>query len=227
MLLCYVTDRHLLRSQQLSAAASTDDLLVRIERAFAAGVDWIQIREKDLPARELLELARRAIAVTRQEANAHTRVVIVNDRLDVAIAACAAGVHLGGDSIPVAEAVQWCRAGNAPPDFMVGASCHDVQEAIAAERAGGNYIFFGPVYETPAKMKFGAPQGIDKLAEVCRSVQIPVLAIGGIDDENAGTCLRAGAAGIAAIRLFQQSPDAAALGGVVSRLRATGPNATR
>ena len=226
MLLCYVTDRHLLRSQQPSGAASAEDLLVRIECAVDAGVDWIQIREKDLPARELLDLTRRAIAVSRKDANAHAR-VIVNDRLDVAIAAGAAGVHLGGASIPVAEAVQWCRAGNAPPDFMVGASCHDVQEAIAAERAGGNYIFFGPIYETPAKMKFGAPQGVDKLAEVCRSVQTPVLAIGGIDDENAGTCLRAGAAGIAAIRLFQQSPDAAALGSVVTRLRVTRPNATR
>lgn len=218
MLLCYVTDRHLLRSQQSSDAAPTGDLFARIERAVAAGVDWIQIREKDLPARELLELTRRVIAVTRQEANPQTR-VIVNDRLDVAIAARAAGVHLGGDSIPVAEAVPWCRAGNAPPDFMVGASCHNVQEAIAVERAGGNYIFFGPVYETPAKMKFGAPQGVDKLAEVCRSVQIPVLAIGGIDEENAEACVRAGAAGIAAIRLFQQPRDAASLCGVVSRLR--------
>src|SRR5579864_3615307 len=219
MLLCYVTDRHLLRSQQPSSAASIKDLLVRIERAIAAGVDWIQIREKDLAARELLDFTRRAIAATRQEAHAHTRVT-VNDRLDVAIAAGAAGVHLGGASIPVAQTVQWCRAGNAQGDFMVGASCHDVQEAIAAERAGGNYIFFGPIYETPAKMKFGAPQGVDKLAEVCRSVRIPVLAIGGIDEKNAGTCLRAGAAGIAAIRLFQQPPDAASLGGIVSRLRA-------
>ncbi|MGB7023924.1 MAG: thiamine phosphate synthase [Candidatus Acidiferrales bacterium] len=225
MLLCYVTDRHLLRSRQPSGVAFTDDLLVCIERAVAAGIDWIQIREKDLPVRELLELTRRAIAVTRQEANARTR-VIVNDRLDIAIAAGAAGVHLGGDSIPVAEAVPWCRAGNAPADFMVGASCHDVQEAVAVERAGGNYIFFGPVYETPAKMKFGAPQGVDKLAGVCRSVQIPVLAIGGVDEENAGVCLRAGAAGIAAIRLFQQPPDAASLGGVISRLRAVRPDAT-
>ena len=218
MLLCYVTDRHLLRSQRASSAGSTDDLLVRIQSAVAVGVDWIQIREKDLSSHELLELTRRVIAVT-QDANAHTR-VIVNDRLDVAIAAGAAGVHLGGASIPVAETVQWCRAGNAEPDFIVGASCHDVQEAIAAERSGGNYIFFGPVYESPSKMKFGAPQGVGKLAEVCGRVQIPVLTIGGIDEENAGTCLRAGAAGVAAIRLFQQSPDAASLGGVVLRLRA-------
>lgn len=226
MLLCYVTDRRLLQSQRPARADSTDDLLVRIERAVDAGVDWIQIREKDLPSRELLELTRRAIAITRQDANAHAR-VIVNDRLDVAIVAGAAGVHLGGASIPVAETVRWCRAGNAPPDFIVGASCHDVQEAIAAELSGGNYIFFGPVYETPAKMKFGAPQGVDKLAEVCGRVQIPVLAIGGIDEQNAGTCLRAGAAGIAAIRLFQQPPNAASLGTIVSRLRAIRPNATR
>ena len=219
MLLCYVTDRHLLRNRQPSGAASIEDLLVSIERAVAAGVDWIQIREKDLAARELLELTLRVVALTRHEEKAHTR-VMVNDRLDVAIAAGAGGVHLGGDSIPVAEAVRWCRAGNAAANFMVGASCHDVREAVAAERAGGDYIFFGPVYQTPAKMKFGAPQGADKLAAICRSVQIPVLAIGGINEKNAGSCLRAGAAGVAAIRLFQQSPDAASLGVVVTRLRA-------
>ncbi|MGH9708956.1 MAG: thiamine phosphate synthase, partial [Candidatus Acidiferrales bacterium] len=172
MLLCYVTDRHLLRRDAPSGAASTEDLLMRIERAAASGVDWIQIREKDLPAQELLELTRRAIAVTRDKANTSPRVV-VNDRLDVAIAAGAAGVHLGSASIPVAGAVQWCRAGNAPADFLVGASRHDIQGAIQAESAGANYIFFGPVYETPSKMKFGAPQGVDKLAETCRSIHIP------------------------------------------------------
>lgn len=224
MLLCYVTDRHLLRSHAPSEAVPTDDLLVPIVLAAAAGIDWIEIREKDLPTRKLLELTGQTIAVTQKEANANTHVV-VNDRLDVAIAAGAAGVQLGGSSIPVAEAVRWCRAGNAPPDFMVGASCHDVQEAIAAERAGGSYIFFGPVYETPAKMKFGAPQGVDKLAEVCRSVQIPVLAIGGINEENAEACLRAGAAGIAAIRLFQQPSDATSLRETVSLLRAIRPDA--
>lgn len=230
MLLCYVTNRLLLRSQEPSSAASTEDLLARIERAAAAGVDWIQIREKDLPARDLLELARRAIAVTQKEASAPARVmvrVMVNDRLDVAIAAGAAGVHLGGASIPVAEAVRWCRAGNAPKDFRIGASCHDVQAAMAAEHAGGNYISFGPVYETPSKMKFGAPGGVDKLIEVCRGVHIPVLAIGGINEENAGACLRAGAAGIAAIRLFQQSSDATSLRKTVSHLRAIPPNTSR
>ena len=219
MLLCYVTDRHLLGRDPLSDAASTDDLLTRIERAVAAGVDWIQVRERDLPARELLELTRRTIAATRKDTNDHTRVV-VNDRLDVAIAAGAAGVHLGEVSIPVGEVVRWRRNGNAPTDFLVGASCHDIQEAIETERAGANYIFFGPVYVTPSKIKFGAPQGVGKLAEVCRHLHIPVLAIGGINQENAGACLRAGAGGIAAIRLFQQASDAKSLGALVLRLRA-------
>ncbi|HKV28382.1 MAG TPA: thiamine phosphate synthase [Candidatus Acidoferrales bacterium] len=226
MVLCYVTDRRLLRSGATSGVAPAHDLLAHIERAAAAGVDWIQIREKHLSARELLELTGNAIALIRKARKIDAR-VMVNDRLDVAIAAGAAGVHLGGTSIPVAEVVRWRRAGNAPEDFLVGASCHDVQEAMAAERAGANYIFFGPVYETPSKKTFGAPQGIESLAQVCASVQIPVLAIGGIGQENAGDCLRAGAAGIAAIRLFQESLDAASLGDTVSRLHAIRPNASR
>ncbi|MHB8527245.1 MAG: thiamine phosphate synthase [Candidatus Acidiferrales bacterium] len=221
MLLCYVTDRRLLEGEPSSS--TTEDLLLRIGRAAAAGVDWIQIREKDLPAHELLELTRGAIATVQSKATADPRVVrvLVNDRLDVALAAGAAGVHLGGGSIPVGNVVPWIRAGNAPKDFLVGASCHEIFDAIEAEGAGANYIFFGPVYETPSKISFGAPRGVDKLAEVCRRVRIPVLAIGGMNEENAAACRRAGAAGVAAIRLFQQTSDDAALERIVSRLRAT------
>ncbi|MHB8755406.1 MAG: thiamine phosphate synthase [Candidatus Acidiferrales bacterium] len=223
MLLCYVTDRRLLGRDP--SLPTTEDLLLRMGRAAAAGVDWIQIREKDLPARELLELTRGAIATVQGKANAGPRVparalVLVNDRLDVALAAGAAGVHLGGDSIPIGKVVRWIRAGNAPRDFLVGASCHEIFDAIEAERVGANYIFFGPIHETPSKIKFGAPQGVDKLAEVCQRVRIPVLAIGGMNEENAAACMRAGAAGIAAIRLFQKPPDEAALSAIVSRLRA-------
>ena|SRR5487761_825207 len=223
MLLCYVTDRRLLERDPSSP--TTEDLLLRIGRAAVAGVDWIQIREKDLPARELLELTRSAIATVQSKATAGPRVparvlVLVNDRLDVALAAGAAGVHLGGDSIRAGKIVSWVRQGNAPVDFLVGVSCHEIYDAIEAERAGANYIFFGPIYETPSKIDFGAPQGLDKLAEICRRVRIPVLAIGGIDEKNVAACVRAGAAGIAAIRLFQKPPDEAALGGIVSRLRA-------
>ena len=229
MLLCYVTDRRLLGCELPSGAASTHNLLKQIERAATAGIDWVQVREKDLTARELLELTRRAMAVVSTAVNSGPRPnapmsvptrVLVNDRIDVAIAAGAAGVHLGGGSVPVGEVVRWCRAGNAPPDFLVGASCHGLDEIIEAERAGANYIFFGPVYQTPSKISFGTPQGLGRLAEACRRVRVPVLAIGGINEENASACLRAGAAGIAAIRLFQQPPNDAALGGIVSRLRA-------
>lgn len=223
-ILCYVTDRRL-----AGGDASPDQLLRHIENAATAGVDWLQIREKDLPARELLALTRRAIHATRAAPNAKPRQyappgapmrVLVNDRLDVAVAAGAAGAHLGGDSIPVAQVVRWRRAGNAPDDFLVGISCHHLREAIGAERDGADYIFFGPVYETPSKSSFGAPLGIGKLTEVCRSVRIPILAIGGINEENAAACVRAGAAGIAAIRLFQQPPDSTSLAVRVSRLRA-------
>ena len=218
MVLCYVTDRHL-----LNRAAPLDDLLQRVEYAAAAGVDWIQIREKDLSARDLADFTRRAVASVLREATgsrADAPRVIVNDRIDVALAAGAQGVHLSAVSVPPAEAISWLRAGNAPESFAVGVSCHSLEEAIAAEKAGASYVFFGPVYETPSKVSFGAPQGIDKLAEVSRSSRIPVLAIGGITEANALACLRAGASGIAAIRVFQQAPGAAALAASVSRLRA-------
>jgi thiamine-phosphate pyrophosphorylase len=100
--------------------------------------------------------------------------------------------------------------------FLVGISCHSVQAAAAAARAGADYIFFGPVFATPSKASFGAPQGPQRLAEVCRAVALPVLAIGGITLENAPDCFAAGAAGIAAIRLFQDAKDLASL---VSDLR--------
>jgi len=223
-ILCYVTDRRL-----TGGDASPDQLLRHIENAASAGVDWLQIREKDLSARELVALTRRAIHAAQAAQNAkpgpHGPLsapmrVLVNDRLDVAVAAGAAGVHLGGASIPVAQVVRWRRAGNAPDGFLVGVSCHHLREAIGAERDGADSIFFGPVYETPSKSSFGAPQGLDKLTEVCRSVRIPVLAIGGINEENTAACVRAGAAGIAAIRLFQEQLDSALLATRISRLRA-------
>lgn len=212
MILCYVTDRHLLHSD-----SPTEDLLACVERASAAGLDWIQIREKDLEARELIDLTRRAITVAK---NAGAGRVLVNDRLDVALAAGADGVHLGGDSVSAKEIVRWRHEQNTAGEFLIGVSCHRLEEAKEAEAAGASYIFFGPVYETPSKAAFGAPQGIEKLREVCASARIPVLAIGGITEENAEACLCAGAQGIAAIRLFQQAPDLATVRQRVVRLRA-------
>ncbi len=207
-ILCYVTDRK---------APDAGDLLAVIRRSVAARLDWIQIREKDLPTRPLLELARSAVAVAQGTA---TR-VLVNDRLDIALAAEAAGVHLGEESLPVAAVARWRRgAGKAgtPAGFLVGVSCHSLVAAVEAERAGADYIFFGPVYATSSKAAYGPPQGIERLAEVCRSVRIPVLAIGGITLDNAPACLAAGAAGLAAIRLFQESRD---LPAAVAQLRSS------
>ena len=216
MIVCYVTDHHLL-SESGSEGAQVE-LSRRIAWAAAAGVDWIQIREKDLSAGELVEVARKGVAASKR-ANGGT-CVVVNDRIDVALAAGAAGVHLGGGSVPVEAAVEWLRRENAAKDFLVGVSCHEISEAIAAEKAGANYVLFGPVYETPSKKRFGPPQGIEKLRDVCKAVCIPVVAIGGITQGNASECIRAGAAGIAAIRMFQQARDAASFASVVSKLRA-------
>jgi thiamine-phosphate pyrophosphorylase len=193
-----VTDR-----RAFKAAPGTDALLAAIRSAANNDVDWIQIREKDLEARALAGLVRLALESTRR-----TRTkILVNDRLDVAIAAGAAGVHLGEMSLPVERVADWRRSAR-HMDFQIGVSCHSTEAAKAAERGGADYIFFGPVFSTPSKISFGPPQGIDRLLEVCSAVQIPVLAIGGVNLENASSCMEAGAAGIAAITLFQEVPDA-------------------
>jgi len=103
-------------------------------------------------------------------------------------------------------------------EFLVGVSCHSLEEAREAESAGASYIFFGPVFDTPSKRGMGEPQGVGRLAEICGSVAIPVVAIGGVSELNAGHCIRAGAAGIAAIRMFQEARDGAAMKDVVGRL---------
>jgi len=214
-ILCYVTDRAALRAlpQGVAGAPVADDLPGVIHRAVAAGVDWIQLREKDLSAHALVELARGAVAAAH---GSGTR-ILINDRLDVALAAGAAGVHLGEESLPVAEVVRWRRAAGQQADtFLVGVSCHSGATAVEAEHRGADYLIFGPVFATPSKAAFGPPQGLDRLAEACRSVRIPVLAIGGVALENASACLAVGAAGLAAIRLFQESAELAA---VVAQLR--------
>ena len=212
-LLCYVTGRN-----SLGAADPVGSLLAKIRAAIEAGVDCVQIREKDLNARELLALARPAVAMRSGQDRATQLRILINDRLDVALAAGAAGVHLGRESLPAREVVRWCRSGNAPAEFLIGVSCHNIEEAREAESAGASYIFFGPVFATPSKASFGPPQGAAKLSAVCRAVRLPVIAIGGVDEENAEECLRAGTAGIAAIRMFQEARDPAALKRVLARL---------
>jgi thiamine-phosphate pyrophosphorylase len=210
-LLCYVTDR---RSLPVAHSADSIDALTRkIAEVVAAGVDWVQIREKDLTARELASLTRKSLRIAASssaKSSCATR-VLVNDRLDVAIAERAAGVHLGERSLPVAEAKRLVelalRERVVDEAFLGGVSCHSLEAAETAERDGADYIFFGPIFATPSKAAFGTPQGVERLAQVCRTLPIPVIAIGGITLENAAGCIDAGAAGIAAIRLFQDAVD--------------------
>jgi thiamine-phosphate pyrophosphorylase len=230
VILCYVTDRRSLIPDNPPPAAASPPahcvwpdisfapLLLHVAAAASAGVDWIQLREKDLAAQDCAAL----VAAARAHCRATRAKVLVNDRLDVALAESADGVHLGERSLPVAEVCGALRA--SPPvtrhaPLLLGASCHSVASAIAAAQAGAGYIFFGPVFASPSKRAFGPPQGVSLLAQVCRAVSIPVLAIGGSTTENTSMCLDAGAAGIAAIRLFQESRNLAAL---VSLLRSAG-----
>ena len=184
--LYYITDRAQINSSTLDAC---------IARAIAAGVDWVQIREKDLPARRLLALAEEATRAARD--TGRTRVT-VNDRLDVALAAQAHGVHLGTHSLP-ADLVRRL----VPRDFLVGVSCHSLAEALAAQAAGADYLLLGPIFATPSKLAYGPPLGLAKLHEVTLQVSLPVFALGGITLERAAPCRENGAAGIAGIRLFQ------------------------
>jgi thiamine-phosphate pyrophosphorylase len=214
-ILCYVTDR---RSFQAGPPKDLrEPLLEKIELLAAAGVDWIQLREKDLSGKQSASLTREALLrVSKQAGHAKgaTR-ILVNERLDVALAEQAGGVHLGENSLPVQEAKRLLKtfpaAKSLPPDFLAGVSCHSLEAAQSAATAGADYVFFGPVFATPSKAAYGAPQGLDRLAELCSSVTIPVLAIGGITPENAAACFSVGASGIAAIRLFQDSADPASI----------------
>ena len=181
-------------------------LLEKITKAAGAGINWIQIREKTMEGRSLAELLRLAVAASRGTRTS----ILVNDRLDVALTAGASGVHLAETSLPVEAVAQWRRSAGRP-EFLIGVSCHSSETAQTAAMAGADYVFFGPVFATPSKAAFGPPQGIERLREVCRAVRVPVLAIGGITLENAHSCFAAGAAGIAAIRLFQESEDVSAI----------------
>jgi thiamine-phosphate pyrophosphorylase len=189
MIECYITDR--------ASLASDDALLETIARHLAHRIQWIQIREKALSARALRNLIERALALPNP---AGTK-ILVNSRMDVALAAGAAGLHLPAGSIPPDR----YRA-IAPPGFLVGVSCHTVEEVRAAETEGADYVLFGPVFAPLSKTSDLVPRGLDGLnglAQAVRSVRIPVLALGGVTRDNAVTCLEAGAAGIAGISMFQ------------------------
>ena len=192
---CLVTDRRRLCPDARSLADARRALVEQARRAAAGGIDLLQVRERDLEAADLAALVDDVLAVTRGSA---TRVV-VNDRIDVALACGADGVHLRADSVPVAEA----RRLLAPP-WLVGRSVHSVQEAIAA--AGADYLIAGTVFPSASKRAGPAELlGIEGLRAIVNASAVPVLAIGGITPDRIDSVLAAGAAGIAAIGLFIDS----------------------
>jgi thiamine-phosphate pyrophosphorylase len=188
LLLCYITDRRQLRSVSLAAV---------IRDTVRAGVDIVQVREKDLTSRELITLVEEALSATREPGMGGARVV-VNDRVDVALAGGADGAHLAAHSMPVQVVRRFV-----PRVFVVGVSCHSLDEAMAAESGGADYLVLGPVFETPSKLGYGPPLGLEKLRKVTSRIRIPVLALGGITVDRIRPCLEAGACGIAGIRIFQ------------------------
>ncbi|GBE02915.1 thiamine-phosphate synthase [bacterium BMS3Bbin06] len=165
-------------------------LLEGIEEALKGGIRAIQLREKDLSVRELLVLA----AELRELTSRYDARLFINDRVDVAMVVEADGVHLGAGGMPV-DSVRRLTGG----EMLIGVSTHSLGDAEAAERAGADFITFGPVYETPSKMKYGPPQGPEKLRKVAGNIRIPVFAIGGIKKEKIGEVRDAGARGIALI----------------------------
>lgn len=178
----------------------------------AAGVDGVQVREKELDDRELLALARSARGLLPAAA------LLVNGRLDVALAAGADGVHLPADGLPAAPLVAWARRLGRRP--LVGRSTHTLEEVAAARDEGVDYVAFGPVFATPGK---GAPVGTAALAAAAQ-LGVPVLALGGVEPERVAQAIAAGAHGVAAIRAFRTAPGAAAM---VAAMAAAQAAATR
>jgi thiamine-phosphate pyrophosphorylase len=211
LLLYYITDR-----KQLAAddRESRRRLLNRIGHAAENSVDVIQLREKDLNARQLLELAIDAVRVARERSKS-TR-FLINSRMDVALACAADGVHLPSDDISASDArALLMQAGMSRP--VIAASCHSLREVELAEGHGADFAVLAPVFE---KGGSATADGLELLRQVCRerraaSPPMPVLALGGVTVENAGQCLTAGADGIAGIRLFQSGD----LRETVARLR--------
>lgn len=174
------------------------DLLWVLEQALEGGVRAVQLREKDLGGRALLDLARKA----KRLCDGYGAELFVNDRVDVALAADAAGVHLAADSMPAATARALLGA-----DCKIGVSTHSPAEVRAAARGGADFIVFGPVFATPSKARFGDPQGAAALKAVTDGARLPVFAIGGVNERNLPEVRAAGTARVALVSAVSEAPD--------------------
>ncbi len=176
-----ITDRHQTNGRGLAET---------VEEALKGGVRAVQLREKDLSSRELYEFAYNLRKLTAR----YGARLFINDRVDIALAVDADGVHLGGQSIPIYKV----RA-ILGEKRLIGVSCHNQVSAITAQEKGADFITFGPVYYTASKAAYGEPVGIGRLADVASLLRIPVFALGGINRDNADETVKAGAHGIALI----------------------------
>jgi len=187
--LLVVTDRHQTNGRPLVP------LLQRVVNAVAPA---IQLRERDLSARELVTLARAVQVVTASRRSQ----LLINDRIDVALALEGVGVHLRSNSLPVTVARQMLGT-----QRLLGISAHSVEEAVQAASQGADYIVLGPIYETPSKQLFGPPLGVHTLEKACRLVRIPIIGIGGVTSARAREMRRAGAFGAAVITAIFGAAD--------------------
>lgn len=208
MLLYYITDRHAFAGDEKQQRRA---LLERVAEAARAGVDYIQLREKDLSTRELERLASDAVAAIRAKP-CQTR-LLINDRTDVALACGADGVHLPGKSLPASEVRSlWLRSAERTP--VIGVSAHSVDDVRYAEAHGADFAVLAPIFEKPGTDLPGLGLATLSMAsrgalspdntEAAPQSSFPVFALGGLKIENALACARAGAAGVTGIRLFQQ-----------------------
>ncbi|MGH9505136.1 MAG: thiamine phosphate synthase [Terriglobales bacterium] len=199
MLLYYITDRSRFAGDEHSRRSQ---LLATIVQAALCGVDYIQLREKDLPALQLETLARDVVVRLRTGNDKLKTELLINARTDIAVACGADGVHLRSDDISPRDARKiWAQGGKSTSaGATVGSSCHTRSEVARAAADGADFAVFGPVFAKGQSQ----PAGLEALHDACQE-KIPVLALGGVTLANVGACIHAGAAGIAAIRLFQEN----------------------
>jgi thiamine-phosphate pyrophosphorylase len=168
-----------------------------IRKACVSGVKAIQLREKDLPAADLLLLSKNLRKLTHK----HHSKLIINDRLDITLLSDADGIHSPENGILPKQVKSFNK------NLIIGKSTHSFKSALKAERDGYDYIIFGPVFRTQSKLKYGKPKGLKVLERVCSMLKIPVFAIGGINPDRAKKCFEAGAQGAAVIGAVMKSEN--------------------